>query len=119
MNIKDGSLTTMLNRKVEIWCNGKATEKNELGQYDTVETKLKEIWAAVIPQTGSLLSGRSADTEFSQTTHKIVTRYRRDLKPDRWFVYDGQRYNILYILDPYNNHERLEIFCKVVFDYGS
>lgn len=114
-----GSLTSMLNRKIELWHNGKATEKNELGQYDIVDTKLKDIWAGVIPQTGSLLSGRSADTALTETTHKIITRYRTDIKPDMWFVYSGQRYNILYILDPYNNHERLEIFCKVVFDYGS
>ena len=26
---------------------------------------------------------------------------------------DGQRYNILYILDPYLQHERLELFCEV------
>lgn len=113
------NLTSTLNRKIELWYNGKSAEKNDLGQYDIAETKLKDIWAGVIPQTGSLLNGRSADTELSQTTHKIITRYRTDIKPDMWFKYGGQRYDILYIMDPYNNHERLEIFCKAVFDYGS
>ena len=68
----------------------------------------------VIPQTGSLLSGRTADTTLSRTTHKIVMRYCKDITPDMWFVYDGIRYNILYIMDPYLDHERLEIFCEVL-----
>ena len=41
-------------------------------------------------------------------------RYCKDITPDMWFVYDGVRYNILYIMDPYLDHERLEIFCEVL-----
>jgi len=29
-------------------------------------------------------------------------------------MYDGVRYNILYIMDPYLDHERLEVFCEVL-----
>jgi hypothetical protein len=31
-----------------------------------------------------------------------------------WLIIDGKRYNILYTMDPYLNHERLEIFTEVV-----
>lgn len=30
-----------------------------------------------------------------------------------WLVISGVRYEILYILDPHLQHERLEIFCEV------
>lgn len=108
------SLASLLNRKIELWYNTKATVKNELGQYDMVEMKAKEVWAGVIPQIGTVLSDGSAGTKRSQTTHKIVTRYCNDIQPDMWFLYKGKRYEILYILDPYDNHERLEIFCSSV-----
>lgn len=71
------------------------------------------MWASVIPQTGSLLSGRAAETQLSRTTHKVVIRYRNDIKPDMWLMIGGQRYNILYILDPFLKHVSLEIFCEV------
>ncbi|MDD3570542.1 MAG: phage head closure protein [Lachnospiraceae bacterium] len=113
---REKSLTSILNRKMELWYHTKATDKNELGQYDVIETKLKDVWAGIIPQTGKLVSGRSGDTELTETTYKIITRYMLEIKPDMWFVYGGQKYNILYVLDPNDNHERLEIFCSLVFN---
>ena len=114
MNRKDGNITTLLNRRVELWKNETADELNALGQYAMTEERAAVIWAAIIPQTGSLLSGRTADTTLSRTTHKFVIRYREDIDPSDWFVYKGERYNILYLLDPYANHERLEVFCEAV-----
>lgn len=114
MNRKDGNLTTLLNKRVELWRNATSDERNVFGQYARVEERAATMWAAVIPQTGSLLSGRTADTTLSRTTHKFVIRYREDIKPSDWFVYKGERYNILYALDPYANHERLEVYCEAV-----
>ena len=96
----NGNLTSQLNRKLELW--------------RIVETLIKTVWGGIIPQTGQLLSGRAADTTLSRTTHKIKVRYDPSILPSDWFVYGGSRYDILYILDPYLNHERLEIFCEVV-----
>ncbi len=107
-------LSSELNRKVEVWQRRTLDTRNELGQQDYKDEKVKTVWAAVIPQTGSLLAGRAADTQLSQTTHKIKCRYTKDIKPDMWLMYEGERYDILYILDPYQKHESLEMFCKVV-----
>ena len=79
----------------ELWQMGTAPEKD------------------VVPQTGSLLTGRPAETQLSRTTHKIIIRYRKDVTPDMWMEIQGQRYTILYILDPYLRHETLELFCEV------
>lgn len=87
---------------------------NDLGQYPNVVFKVATMWASIVPQTGSLLAGRTNDTALSKTTHKIIVRYRDDILPSDWFMYNGERYNIIYISDPYASHERLEIFCEVL-----
>lgn len=110
----NGNLTSKLTRKLALWRNVQSVEMNELGQFPIVETHIKTIWGGIVPQTGQLLSGRAADTSLSRTTHKIIVRYDPSILPSDWFIYGGSRYEILYILDPYLNHERLEIFCEVV-----
>ena len=75
---------------------------------------MKDVWAEVKPQTGSLLSGRAAESTLSRTTHKITVRYDSRITLGMWFMAGGQRYEILYILDPYLTGEVLEIFCEVV-----
>ena len=106
-------LATELNKRVEIWHSVRSSAKDALGQYPIVDTKYIDTFAAIIPQTGSLLTGRAADTTLSRTTHKIKLRYRNDITPDMWVMADGVRYDILYILDPNLDHERLELFCEV------
>lgn len=106
-------LATELNKRVEIWHSVRSLTKDALGQYPIVDTKYIDTFAAIIPQTGSLLTGRTADTTLSRTTHKIKLRYRNDIVPDMWVMADGVRYDILYILDPNLDHERLELFCEV------
>ena len=94
-----------------------ATEKDVLGQYPVSESEIATVWCGVTPQTGSMLSGRPGDTVLTRTTHKVIIRYRSDLKPEMWLMIDGVRYDILYILDPYLRHETLEVFCEVR-EYG-
>lgn len=110
---RTNQLSTELTKRVEFWHNVKHNERNRLGQYPIEPVLYQTVYAAIIPQTGSLLSGRAADTTLSRTTHKIKIRYRNDITPDMWIVYQGVRYDILYVLDPNLNHERLEIFCEV------
>lgn len=110
---KSKNLSSILQRKIELWGNKKSDLPNELGQREIIPMKIKSVWAAVIPQTGSLLQGRAAETVLSRTTHKIVLRYDKAVQPDMWFQIEEERYDILYILDPYLNHERLEIFVEV------
>lgn len=111
--VKDLRLSSMLKNRLEVWGVVTATEKNRLGQYPKEEKKLFDVWGAILPQTGGLLSGRQADTTLCRTTHKIVIRYNEKIKSSNWFVYNGVRYDILYIMDSYLNHERMECFCEV------
>lgn len=112
--VKDLRLSSMLKNRLEVWAIKTAKEKNKLGQYPKQEKKQFEVYGAILPQTGGLLNNRPADTVLTRTTHKIVCRYTKNITSANWFVYKGTRYNILYILDPYMNNERLECYCEVV-----
>lgn len=112
--VKDLRLSSMLKNRLEVWSVTTSTEKNRLGQYPKEEKKLFDVYGAILPMTGGLLSGRQAETTLTRTTHKIVTRYTDKIKSSDFIVYKGTRYDILYIQDPYLNNERLEIFCEVV-----
>jgi SPP1 family predicted phage head-tail adaptor len=107
------NLAGRLNRKIELWENYQTDGVNAIGQTLWKQRKVRDLWAEVRPQTGNLLN-RTAETKLSRTTHKIITRYTDIIKPGMWFIADGQRYDILYILDPYLQHNTLEIFCEVL-----
>lgn len=108
--------STRLDHRAEIWRMVESDTKDDTGQYPVAPARIAKVWAGVTPQTGSLLNGRPAETVLARTTHKIIIRYRSDLEPDMWFEVDGEKYDILYILDPYLKHETLECFCEVRFD---
>lgn len=110
----DRRLSSMLNRKVEFWQHGKSETPNRLGQYEKTENRVCTKWANITPQTGSLLNGRTAETVLTKTTHKITIRYDKTITSDMWVMCNDVRYDIIYILDPYEDHERMEIFTEVV-----
>lgn len=113
VRINNRRLSSMLNRRIDFYKRGKS-DRNELGQHVITEEKVCTVWANITPQTGSLLNGRQADTTLTKTTHKITIRPNDKITSDMWIVHNGTRYNILYILDPYEDNERLEIFCEVL-----
>ena len=69
---------------------GTAPEKDALGQFPAVQQKICDLWCGVVPQTGSLLTGRPAETQLSRTTHKVVIRYRKGVTPDMWLEIRGR-----------------------------
>lgn len=107
------NLASDLRHRAVIKRLARAEEKDALGQYPVVEETVATVWCGVTPQTGSLLTGRPAETQLSKTTHKVVMRYRPGMTADMWLEIAGETFDILYILDPYLRHETLEIFCEV------
>lgn len=112
--VKDMRLSSICKNRCELWRTETSTEKNRLGQYPKTDIKVMEFWAAILPQSGGLLNNRPADTLLTRTTHKIVCRYNDKINSSDWIIYNGTRYDIIYIQDPYLNNERLEIFVEVV-----
>ena len=107
------NLSTQLNRKVELWGNRETV--NELGELDQEPVKIKDLYVAIIPQTGKLQSGQG-NTILSEVTTKFVCRYQEGITCDMWLVYNGKRHDVKYILDPYAQHKTLELFCEEVIE---
>lgn len=104
-----------LRNRIDIYGNTKTT--NELGETAYSFTKIKTIYAAVIPQTGSLQK-QEADTILTNVTHKIIVRYNagKEITKDMQIHVRGSRFEIKYILNPYLKNETLEIFCMEVME---
>ena len=104
-----------LRNRVDVWANQKVL--NELGETTYKFVKLHSLWAAVVPQTGSL-QRQQADTMLTNVTHKIFVRHvdGQMITKDMQIFHDNHRYEIRYILNPYERDELLEIFCQELID---
>lgn len=102
-----------LRHRIELW--GKVEFKNELLETDYRNQQIKTIWCEIVPQTGNMQRA-AADTILTTCTHKVKVRYDagKDIKPDMWFMFRGQRFDIRYILNPYFRNEWLEVFVEEV-----
>lgn len=112
--VKDLRLGSMCKNRLEVWGSVTSDTKNRLGQYPKEDKKLFTVWGAILPQTGGLLNGRPADTILTRVTHKIIVRYTDKIKSSNWIIYKGHRYDINYIIDPYLNNERLELYVEEI-----
>lgn len=82
---------------------------------------LKEIWAKVEPRTGSLLTGRAADTKLSKTTHAITVRVTslKGITEDCHILWTDQNgaehhFDIDYILPPPRSTQFTTIYAQEV-----
>lgn len=107
-------LANRLNKRLEVW--GTVPVENELGAIENKTVKVKTIWGQIVPQTGSI--GQRAGTEFAKMTHKVIVRYSaaRDITPVYHIRYAGRKYEIMYILNPYEKNVELEIFVTEVME---
>lgn len=101
--------------KIDIYGNIKS--KNEIGEITYSFGKIKSIWAAIVPQTGTL-QRQQADTILTNVTHKIIVRYSagKDISKDMQVYFRDHRFEIKYVLNPYFANEDLEIFCQELID---
>ena len=102
-----------LDKRIEILTNQKT--KNELNETVYEYLPDKKMWAAIIPQTGSLQK-QVADTILTNVTHKVIVRYSagKDITKDMRISFKGHTFEIKYILNPYFKNETLEIFVQEV-----
>lgn len=102
-----------LTKRIEVY--GNVTYVNEVGEESERFEKIKSIWAAIVPQTGSL-QRQQADTILTNVTHKIIVRYSagKDITKEMKIHFKGHIFEIKYILNPYFSNETLEIFVQEV-----
>ena len=104
-----------LNNRIDVY--GKTETTNELGETDYTYTKIKTIWANILPTTGST---RDATGEVIRTEMKYKITIRSDslkeLTTDMYFVYKNQRYDIDYFIPNFKYRDSIEIYCSLVVE---
>jgi SPP1 family predicted phage head-tail adaptor len=103
------------NKRIDIY--GNLSVENELKENEYNFSKIKTIWAAMVPQTGSLQK-QEAETILANVTHKIIVRYSagKDITKDMQIYFRNSKFEIKYILNPFFRNETLEIFCTEVME---
>lgn len=106
-------VSTTFNRRVEVWRNVKVT--NELLEADSKPILLKTIWVKIVPQTGKVQTAQ-IETRFSTVTSKVIARFKAasDVLESDFIMYNGKRFDIKFILNPYESNETLELFCEQI-----
>lgn len=104
-----------MRHRIDIYANVKTT--NELLETSYSFQKVNTIWAAIIPQTGSL-QRQQAETILTNVTHKIIVRYAagKDITKDMKILFRGHWFEIKYPLNPYFANETIELFCQEVME---
>lgn len=104
-----------LRHRVDVF--SKAESKTELGELTYDYKKLSSVWAEITPKTGreNHIDGDSIQVS---VTHKITVRNASIKEPrnDMYFVFRGQRYEVLYFMPHYKKNDLIEFYCKLIIE---
>lgn len=111
-----------LRRRVDVF--SKAECKTEFGELTYKYDKTSTVWAEITPTSGreNSLDGNSIQASI---THKITVRNGAIKKPrnDMYFMFKGQRYEVMYFMPHYRRNDLIEFYCKLIIegekDYGN
>lgn len=91
--------------------------ENDLGETTMEYQPERSVWANIVP-----VSGRTADLEGgmerAEITHRATVRSSScpAVRRGMYFVFRGQRYDILYSYPIYNRGGWLELYCRLVVE---
>lgn len=104
-----------LKHRIDVYA--KIEDKTEFGELTYDYKKLSSVWAEITPKTGreNALDGNSIQT---LVTHKITVRNKAIQEPrnDMYFIFKGQRYEVLYFMPYYNKNDLTEFYCKLIIE---
>ncbi len=104
-----------LRTRISIYRTVKKT--NELNE-TTYDAQLdRVVWANIVPTSGRT-APLTGNVEQAEITHKVTVRSTSCPTIDRgmYFMFRGQRYDILYGYPIYNRAGWLELFCRLVVE---
>ncbi|ACQ52942.1 phage head completion protein [Clostridium botulinum] len=106
-----------LNTLLELW--GMVPFKNELGENDTREGKIKDIWCEVIPIGGSVSTISNTEIEYSSVTHKIRCRKLSIKEPSKDMSFkdkEGNKYEVQYFQRDFKKNKFIEFMTKIIYE---
>lgn len=112
------NLTSNLNCKTG-WYQKQLFE-NELGETDYTYTKVKDVWAQIIPMNGSATKFGNVDPQVSavNVSHKFKVRYLScpNITIDSYFMYKGIRYDVVSFNQDFKSRNYMEIMTNVRYE---
>lgn len=103
-----------LNCKAELWHKDKV--KNKIGEYTTVEAKIKDIYCNIVPFKYTSSDTTAGNTVISHT-HKFICRYK-SITPNlgMYFKFLGARYEFVIWNPSFKDCDFIEIFANQILE---
>ena len=77
----------------------------------------RTVWAEIVPKSGREedMPGNSIKENI---THKITVRKGaiKDPRNDMYFMYRGQRFDVMYFMPHYRKNDLIEFYCKMTIE---
>lgn len=107
------ALTDVLNKRADVYSGTSIT--NELGESDLIYSKLKTVWCAITFLSGLTTNGKANDVDLTVKCRFTIRKNSiTNLTNDMYFMFEGQKYNIDYVLPNFKLRDRLEVYCSLV-----
>lgn len=106
-----------LRNRISIY--GKTEIQTEFGEVTYKYEKIKSVWAEILPiQAGNAEEKVKGEAVRSRTTHKITIRKGaiKNITPDMFFMFNEQKYEIMYFMPHYQKNDIVEIYCKLIIE---
>jgi SPP1 family predicted phage head-tail adaptor len=104
-----------LRHRVDVF--SKSESKTEFGELTYLYERTHTVWAEITPTFGKENSIDGDSIQVS-VTHKITTRKGAIKEPrnDMYFVFQGQKYEVLYFIPHYRRNDLVEYYCKLIIE---
>lgn len=96
-----------LNKRITFLAYNDTTDK--IGQTVQVLSPYKTVWGSVEPLKGKEL--QEVQKTMNELTHKIFTRYLKDVNEDMLIEFKGRRFKITAIINRNEDNELLQFTC--------
>ena len=104
-----------LRHRVEVYTKEKS--QTEFGECTYLYRRNSYIWAEILPLKGKeeAVDGKSVR---ANVTHKITVRNGAIKEPrnDMYFMYKGQKYEVLYFMPHYRRNDLIEFYTKLIIE---
>lgn len=109
------TIADILNCRVDVYAP--VTAENALEEESLTYPLLKRVWAGITVKNGAEKSG-SGNTVSAEITHRVLLRSNAvpDLCKEMYFMYAGNRYDILYVQPFYRDRGLVECLCRLVVE---
>ena len=95
----------------------KVEGKTEFGEVTYDYEKVSSVWAEIVSTAGKENTVKGDSIQVS-VTHKITVRKGAIKEPrnDMYFIFKGQKYEVLYFMPHYRRNDLIEFYCKLIIE---